>query len=383
MIALLGRQPKIGLAELESIFGDVKPIGDNAALIKNNKVKINYLGGTLKLAEELSEIESTDWRKINPQLTKFLLDHIAYLPQGKIKLGISLYGIRANAQQIFRAGLELKKAVRKSGRSLRFIPSNGSVLNSAQVLHNQLTKENGIELCLIKNGQTTIIAKTTAVQDIDDYSRRDYGRPKRDAFVGMLPPKLAQIMVNLATQGHPETILDPFCGTGVVLQEALLTGNKVLGSDLNPKMIDYTSENLQWLQKTYPDVGVPASLEVADATSAKWPKFTSVVSETYLGQPLSGLPSPQKLAEIIRSCNTITEKFLKNLRPQLKPGSRHCIAVPAWSVGDKFKHLPALDHLESLGYNRVRFQHSSNDDLVYHRQGQVVARELLVLLVKE
>jgi hypothetical protein len=36
------------------------------------------------------------------------------------------------------------------------------------------------------------------VQDIDAYAERDFERPMRDAFVGMLPPKLAQIMLNLA-----------------------------------------------------------------------------------------------------------------------------------------------------------------------------------------
>jgi tRNA G10 N-methylase Trm11 len=387
MIALLGRQPKIGLAELESLFGEATPVGDHAAFVKSDAADISRLGGTLKLARPIAEIPTTEWRKISDFITNNFLSYLSDLPSGKVKLGISIYGVRANSQQVFRTGLELKKIARQAGYSLRFIPGMGPALNSAQVLHNQLTGNLGIELCLIRNGNKTWIAQTVAVQDVDDYARRDFGRPKRDAFVGMLPPKLAQIMINLAInqQTQPINILDPFCGTGVVLQEALIAGYNTCGSDLNPKMIDYTTQNLEWLQKTYTIKHQPGKLELADATKHDWSSFnfTNVVCEAYLGQPLSGLPKPEKVREIIGTCNVITEKFLKNLRPQLKPGTKHCIAVPAWFGGKTFKHLPVLDHLESLGYNRLRFQHSSNEDLIYHREDQIVARELLVLSVKE
>ena len=79
------------------------------------------------------------------------------------------------------------------------MPNNENHLNSAQVLNNKLTSELGCELLLVSDGVNTIIARTTAVQDIDAYTLRDRGRPKRDARVGMLPPKLAQTIINLST----------------------------------------------------------------------------------------------------------------------------------------------------------------------------------------
>ena len=48
----------------------------------------------------------------------------------------------------------------------------------------------------------------------------------------MLPPKLAQIIVSLSGTQPGQTVLDPFCGTGVVLQEALIMGAIVYGFDL-------------------------------------------------------------------------------------------------------------------------------------------------------
>ncbi len=385
-LCILGRQPKLGLAELESIYGadKIQLVGDQAALV-DGVINHARLGGTIKVAKFLTEINSTNWQELTDYTKKELPKHVCCLIEGKLKLGISVYGLDVNLKQLLRSGLEFKKVSKSTGRSTRIVPNTNLALNSAQILHNQLTGSLGMELLYIKNGSKTILAQTTSVQDVDDYSRRDFGRPKRDSFVGMLPPKLAQIMINLAVSGQREAVslLDPFCGTGVVLQEAILMGYKVQGSDLNPKMIDYSKSNLDWLSQNYTLTANRYALSLADATSYKWTgPIDHIVSEIYLGSPLSGLPSPEKLSEIVQNCDIITKKFLKNVHNQLKPGTLHCIAVPTWRVGNKFKHLNLLDHLNNLGYNRIELKHASWSDLIYHREGQIVARELLILQVK-
>src|SRR6185503_16098722 len=107
-----------------------------------------------------------------------------------------------------------------------------------------------------------LLAQTLFVQDIEAYGARDQARPARDARVGMLPPKLAQIILNLsagplrpaAPQLERLRILDPFCGTGVILQEALLMGYSVLGTDIEPRMADYSKRNLRWLYEKFPSM---------------------------------------------------------------------------------------------------------------------------------
>ena len=89
--------------------------------------------------------------------------------------------------------------------------------------------------------------RVVGVQDIDAYARRDQVRPARDARVGMLPPKLAQILINLCGElNDGARILDPFCGTGGILIEAGLIGCKVVGSDVNWKMKNGTAINLDY-----------------------------------------------------------------------------------------------------------------------------------------
>ncbi|HSX17153.1 MAG TPA: DNA methyltransferase [Patescibacteria group bacterium] len=390
-IFILGRQPAIGRAELESVLGaeHLITIGDQAVGCDIDPASIPFdrLGGSIRVAQVLHRLNTNQWSDIVRYLVRILPEYLAELPsEGKLKLGLSMFGLSVSPQQLFRTGLDLKKVCKANSRSVRLVPNTEAALSSAQVLHNQLAGDVGMELLFIQDRNSTWLARTTDVQNINAYAARDQHRPKRDARVGMLPPKLAQTIVNLATGPlgpQPEhTVLDPFCGTGVVLQEAALMGYGSYGTDLEPRMIDYTRENLAWLARAH-DITLP-TLSAGDATTFHWDaEFSVVASETYLGRPLSGWPNPEKLREIIGTCNVILEKFLTNMATQTPANLRLCLAVPAWKAPNgRIHHLPLLDRLEDLGYNRVSFEHAETQELVYSRPEQLVARELLVIIRK-
>jgi tRNA (guanine10-N2)-dimethyltransferase len=61
-----------------------------------------------------------------------------------------------------------------------------------------------------------------------------------------LHPKLARVLVNLSCIKKNETLLDPFCGTGGILLEAGLIDAKVVGSDIEEKMIDGCRKTLDF-----------------------------------------------------------------------------------------------------------------------------------------
>lgn len=392
-IAILGRQPALSLAELEACFGAdcIKAVGSYAALVDiPENLPQARLGGTMKSAKVLNRLENTDLNGAFSYLATNIPDHLESLPEGKLQFGLSIYGDKAQKNWLLKQMLSLKKIIKKSGRSVRIIENKSEELESAQVLYNKLTGPLGWELLLIRDGKDIILAQTTAVQDIDAYSKRDFGRPMRDAYVGMLPPKLAQIMLNLAISNAKieeleqttPIVLDAFCGTGVIPQEALLMGLDVIATDLEPRMLDYTKKNLSWLQETHEITGQLLATESADATTHHWPdaeQIDFVVSETYLGKPLTSLPNEFTLTQIMSESNEIASAFLKNISPQLKSGSRLCIAVPAWSKNNDFLHLKMLDHVTDMGYNRIDLKHATKKDLIYHRTDQIVARELILL----
>ena len=433
-LLILGRQPALGLAELESLYGAkaLRPVGPHAAELDVDPVQVDFdrLGGSTKQAKLLTSLEATDWNAIQKYLIKETPNHAKLLPEGKLTIGISAYGLKTTPQAINAAGLTLKKVIRATGRPVRLVPNKTLELNTAQVLHNNLTQGNAWEILLVRDGTKTIVAQTVRAQDIESYTVRDRERPKRDPRVGMLPPKLAQLLINLAVGELPRhagsemeyedesgastgedvvgdhagvTVLDPFCGTGVVLQEALLMRYAAYGTDIDKRMVEFSRANIDWLARSFELGDFGAVIEQGDATKYRWEHpFTHVAAETYLGRPFTSRPSPEVLAQTVNECNVIIKKFLKNIGGQMPAGTRLCLAVPAWQTRPgQFKHLPILastsaakpsaaaklpattgqhlDQIGELGYNRMRFEHTSAEDLLYYRPDQVVARELLVL----
>lgn len=422
-IAILGRQPSLGMAELEQTFGDVSWFSDQSAVIASDHFDIERLGGTLKAGRVVAQLPRGDWRQASMQLVK------AYAAawtghDGKITLGISAYGFNATPREIQKTGIILKGKLKDSGVSLRLIPNSEPALNTATSHHNKLgLSDNKVELLIVrsKSGKV-IIAESVGAQNITALARRDQERPKRDAFVGMLPPKLAQIMINLApptqkvtasqaaiTSKHLESelneaaepliepgmkpfsrnssagmtrprLLDPFCGTGVLLQEALLLGYDVYGTDLADKMVDYSRVNLDWI-KTISHIPGEYDVHQGDAMNTSWGQpIDTVVCESYLGQPFSAPPSSSKLIEVRGNCDHIISTFLKNISSQLASGTPLCVGIPAWrSTDGSFTHLPLINKLEQLGYTQTQLKNVRSSELLYYREDQVVARELLIL----
>lgn len=393
-ICIGGRQPEIAAAELEAIFGasKVQQIEDTVFTLNvlTDDIDFDRFGSLVKIGKILTILDTVSWPEVLKYLVQTTPEHAAYVPDGKLTIGVSLYGIQARPAKIREDVIAIKKAIQKTGRSVRIVPNKTPDLSSAQVIHNKLTGSNGWELLCVRYGEKTILAQTTRIQDIEAYAARDQARPFRDARVGMLPPKLAQILINLATEGKPDyTILDPFCGTGVVLQEALLMGYDVVGTDLEARMVDYSRGNIDWLRSTYADINGIIRLEDGDARNHHWPagetlrRPYAIAAETYLGPPLHSLPAPAKLHQIIADVNTLHKEILKNIAKQVPTGTRLCLAVPAWQSPDgRLKHLPVLDELSILGYNLQSFRRVPTKELAYRRPGQFVAREIITLIRK-
>lgn len=388
IVFVLGRQPEISLAELQAVYHRTPKLlaGHLAGLDIEQEAALataKDLGSIVKVAELISDSFALDAESI-ARLTHHLFDQTT----GKITLGVSCYGsptkrkLAANFSRAMRASLE------QSGHSVRLVPSEQAALSTATVLHNKLAVGNPkkVELLLVPapGSHRLAVAKTIYVQDIGAYTLRDRGRPRRDTRNGMLPPKLAQTMINLARGAcqlvRPVNLLDPFCGTGVVLQEAGLMGLTTYGSDNNPRMIKYTQTNLDWLARRYRPASRPR-LTIADATSFNWQQWLApnrlelIASETYLGRPYTSPPHPSELKSNLNDCNVIIGKFIANLSPQLPSGAGICLGVPAWYIRDHIHHLPCLAELPRHKLHSV----TTGANPIYHRPDQVVGRELLVL----
>lgn len=386
-IALLGRQPELSIAELERVFTDVAWFNSEAAIINTDlPVDIQRLGGSQKIGRVVFSVNSTKWRDVSNEIVAHYTKAWS-TASGKITIGLSAYSFSTSPRDVQKVGIILKSKLKNSGVSLRLIPNQEVALNTATSHHNKLgLSDNKVELLIVRGKTKTIVAESTGAQNISALAARDQGRPRRDAFVGMLPPKLAQILINLAVGPanannlEKPRVLDPFCGTGVLLQEAALLGYSVYGSDLADKMISYSSDNLAWLEKTA-RLTINKTLEQGDAMEHQWEQpVDAIAAEGYLGQPFSASPSPAKLTEVRGNCNHIIGSFLRNAARQLEPGTPVVLAVPAWiDKQGNYTHLPLTTDVESYGFERIELQTVRTDTLLYARPDQVVARELLIL----
>lgn len=393
-IFVLGRHTALSEAEIKAVIGetgerfgrfllmDVTPPptpGLRRAGLPGDL--IHRLGGIDRIVEVLSE-------KDHAFTAEEIVITLPHFEQTKITLGIS--GLSFN--QAKSLGSALKRLLRQQNKSLRFITPKGkaSLLNAAQVLFNSLLTSQNIELVFTELGGRFYVGKTVQIQDIQAYEQRDTARPVRDAKVGMLPPKLAQIMLNIAvgpTTGL--TIYDPFCGTGVVLQEGWLMGHTMIGSDSNPKMVAASEQNLEYLSEHYPlrlaalaqgkprvfkhDVQQPF-LENFRAT------IDAIVTEPYLGRPLSIPLSPlrQGFGGQAPQLMQLYKSFFTNAREILKPHGVILFLFPVFRQTDgswAFFEEAFLDELAQLGYGRKQLG-LRRDEAVYSRPDAVVGREL-------
>ncbi|MBQ6313705.1 methyltransferase domain-containing protein [Candidatus Saccharibacteria bacterium] len=382
-LAVLGRQPEISIAELEaqgfsivengscpnSFFSGAAPKALAQVLGPSKKefrppvsksiappVDIKRFGGVLKLAIELEQ---------KP------LEYLQSLSEGKITIGVSDYSKNASRRTASSEALKLKKILVRHGRSVRVVENKEATLSTATSLHNGLGGKNERKVEFIKVNDEWF--RVIGVQDIEAYAKRDQARPARDAKVGMLPPKLAQVLINLCGPLVPgSVVLDPFCGTGVVLQESLLMGYRAYGTDINERMVSYSKKNLDYFKfKNY-------EVEVGDATSFEWKKpINAVACEGYLGRPFSKVPSEMSLKKEKQECATIILGFLKNLSGQISKGTPVTLAAPAWlRENGSYERLDIIDEIIKLGYN---VSNKTQEGLFYHREGQVVARDIIIL----
>ena len=204
-ITQLGRQPELSFAELAAVFGaaHVTQVAAEFATVDTKDFDLDQLGGTIKYGEIITTLPAAkNDAAALAAASKFIT--ATYRKQwqstsGKLTLGLSAHNLHVSPRAVQKIGLILKATLKPHGVNLRLIPNAEPALSTATSHNNRLgTSERKIELLIIRTNKGIVIAESRGVQNITADTHRDRHRPRRDAFVGMLPPKLAQIMLNLA-----------------------------------------------------------------------------------------------------------------------------------------------------------------------------------------
>jgi tRNA G10 N-methylase Trm11 len=240
------------------------------------------------------------------------------------------------------------------------------------------------------------VGHTLAIQEFEAYGERDFDRPGRSARRGMLPPKLAQMMVNISRGDRRLPLLDPFCGSGTVLGEALLMGyEQVIGSDLSAEAVADTKAYLEWLEKKHPEFRGRWRVFASDARrlneALKTGSVGAIVTEPLLGPPQSGHETRMELERLMAGkLAPLYREAIASLSGLLSPGGaavfafpvfgreRGAITVPIHEVRGPLELVPLIPKGDSPLSGLIRGL-SPSGGARYERPDQKVGREIILL----
>ncbi|MBU2634308.1 MAG: hypothetical protein KJ674_03615 [Nanoarchaeota archaeon] len=331
-IFVLGRNPELSILELVSYFQKnnieykIKNQQKNFLLIfLNKKPDIKELAGTIKIAEI---IESLNNLPLKNKLTYYTISQ----------------EINKKLKNIFKK--EKIKAIFKQN------------FNS--------TKKLDLEILSINKK----LALVTQVSNPKEYKLRDENRPNFDDKK-VTSIRLAKILINLS-QAKKE-ILDPFCGTGTILQEALLKNLKVIGMDKN---IEEAKTNLDWLSKRYKTPTYKLIHGNSIFLSQQVKSVECVVTEPYLGPYLKKYPSPQEAKKIIDELEILYTKTLKEISKIVT--DKIVIIVPIIKTRNSLVRFNFLNILKQANLKWISFK-GVKQPILYKTRNNKVIREIWVL----
>jgi len=375
---ILGSHPLISQAEIQALFPQDKGeilVNHVFLLTTDQEIDaqklIRQLGGTIKIGVIDGELK--DFRKLGVlERIKKIINPITKDTVGKFNFGFSDY---ANSGKInfSELGMEIKKYLKLQGINCRWVVSREKILSSVVVEQNKLISH-GAEIVFITKSKQIIVGHTLAVQPFKELSYRDYGRPQRDDLSGMLPPKLAQIMINLSRILKDNVILDPFCGSGTIITEAMLMGyQNIIGSDVSEKAVIDTNNNIKWIKEKFKTNNKKIETYKLSATELtkkiKPHTIGAIITEPYLG-PQRGY---QDINKTIIELEKLYSQSIGEFKKVLKPQGTIVMIWPMFLTRNNNKQTYLKINPNITGFKR------NKEPLVYGRPGQKVWREIVIL----
>lgn len=294
-IFILGRDPELSRKEVFSYLEARKisytllDSSDTALVLELTDISAEQyicdLGGTQKIAQVIDSFDSLYMGTKN-----------------KVRYAISQYGedvdvegMRDHLKEYFKKE-KIKATIKKSHREEQ------DYLDPSEA-------QNVLEIILYKN----YIAKTVAVFHPKEYKFRDTKRPAQRPL-HTVSIRLAKILINLSGAKPRDTLLDPFCGIGTVLQEALLMHIDVIGIDKEKSCIDASKQNLDWIRKVY---NCSESYRLIQSDARQLNQYISsidcVATEPYLGPFLKRYPSDGEARRIVAELLPLYQEVLTHL----------------------------------------------------------------------
>lgn len=356
---------------------------------------INSSGGTVKIIKITDEFLTKDFpENFLEKLSKDFFNQ-------KLKFGVSIYHLGGKIKKIgkilgsaYFLARKIKKTLAKNRTKSAFLKNKHRFLSSAAV-QKGIFSENGVEFAFLVSEEKVFTGITSVIQDFESYSFRDWNRPAKPTGSGMLPPKLAKTLINLAGKDNESVILDPFCGSGTIVQELILNGYKnIIAGDISEKAISSAKQNINWLRKKYPNYTVDVKFFQGDARqlSKIFPKnsIDAIVTEPFLGSPKTKHFSEKDFKEQIFNLERLYLSSFNEFIKVLKRDGIVTIIFPVFKKGNHLFFLEILEQIKKIGFRQKSFlpefvdaklinlNLTERNSILYYREDQTILREILI-----
>jgi len=313
---------------------------------------IDGLGGTIKIGDSVVNFSTDIVRRAFIQNDKEaqaqigreiavsgLVDEILKAESEKTLFGVSVYCAEKQLRSVSKGiqrfiGSSIKRELAGYGRKSKFMgfPKDRKLpqLSHIEVLKKKLV-ENKAEILFCVGKEQTFVATTMAVHNPFEFQKRDVGKPvQRKIFA--IPPRIARIMVNLAACTEGKVLLDPFCGVGTILQEALLSKAKAIGVDINKWCVEATRRNIEWLKDEYLLENAEYRVLRGDvhrlSQKIGWEQVDCIATEPDLGPALRQVPTTSYAVRIADKLESLYDGLLEEAYKVLKSGGRLVLTSP-------------------------------------------------------
>ncbi len=339
---------------------------------------IDALGGTIKIGEGKAEFStqivkeafSDKNKKAQAQIaellaTSGLVDKMDKSAE-KLFFGVSVYcventlrSLSGNMQRF--VGSTIKEDLSGYGKKSKFMGFSKdrkvSQLSHVEVLKKKLVEtKSEVLLCISK--EETWVGTTVGVHNPFEFQKRDVYKPVQRTIFGM-PPRLARIMVNLSACTPGKVLLDPFCGVGTVLQEALLAGASAVGVDVNPWCVTAAAENLEWVKNEYGLQDAEYRTVQGDvsrlAEKIGQETVDCIVTEPDLGPALRQVPTGPYAQKIIQKLEPLFFNLAEQAFKVLKKDGRLVLVTPYIITRSRQAvAMPIVEKLEETGFKLLQ-----------------------------
>lgn len=392
----LWREWKLSIAELINFFPKSEIIFCGSLVLILGNIEKSYLQENFyKLGWTIKIFELDFFANIEDIYESIL--ETALNTEWKFKYSLNLFWEKSlKLENILKKTKNLLK--NKSISARYFNKDDWKNLSSAQILGNSILKK-WFDFNIINLWNIFYFGKTLEVQDIDSYSKRDFSK-NRDMQVGMLPPKLCQMMINIWKESkdcESKNVYDPFVWLGTVLIEALnMWIPKVFWSDLSEKMVDESRKNISDFINKNLLKNISFKIEklnakfINESEILQKEKIDLIVTEWYLWEIMTKKNiSLDRINKQKESLLSIYSKFFENLA-KVDFSWRIVICFPFWELNGKFIYFNEILEIlnkfcviENIFKNSEINISSKSGSLLYKREKQLVWREIFKLKIKK